>query len=800
MSRWLKNAGVWPFGKPGVRRRELRRLHNGYVGQAAERLFRKEIVVPSILLGLFTVAACMLIQYGQTNLPYRVGQRMDRPIVARVDFTWDNPIRAASEQHIARRGTANYYRLNIELIADVEKDLQGLTEALGKAQTYDDFQARLKAPAAPSPLAVGSTAPWSFSAAAYETLRRLANEQPEQWQRACVELVQTLTNAPIIWGKPAEQRQPKSLVLEPVVFDPTSPDQRKRFLTYTYDLGSRGQMEDAIKAVTLSLPRDLGEDARKGFRDYLASRLAPAGPTGPMRPVYVYDPAETQQRMELAAKAVNRTETYTEGQTLVQAAGAITDSILDLLRAERSAHISKQQSDPLMHRAFLLHQLGMCGVVLATVIGLAVYTLRYRPQVLRSVVETAELILLLLAGLAVCRWIAISSLTFADRWVVMPIWLVGTIVAIATQQRYAIGVTFAAALLAILALQGNQLNTMSTYVVLTGATLVAVALLGDIRTRTKLVIVGLTAGLAAFVLSMLVDLGMMQPVWYALTSASVAAAAALGASLLLHGLLPMLERFFGVVTGMTLLEWCDINKPLLRRLAREAPGTYNHALVLGSMAEAAAESIEAHGLLTRVGAYYHDIGKINKPRYFVENQQSGGTNWHDRLAPTMSLLIIIGHVKDGLELAREYGLPSVLWSFITEHHGTTLVRYFYRQATDRKNGGQAVAESDFRYPGPKPRSRETAILMIADGVESAVRALSEPTPGRIEGLVHQMVMDRLADGQFEECDITLRELHRVEESIVKSLCAIYHGRIVYPSAKEAAGPAAPQRPKTVQSA
>lgn len=799
---------MWPFGKSNVRRRELRRPHNGQAGQATRRLFRRDIMGPSILLGFFTVATCLLIQYGETSLAYRVDQRMDRPIVARVDFTWDNPIRAASEQHIARRGTANYYRLNNELIAEVEKDLQGLTNALTKAENYADFQAGLKAqsvpaqpvqPAPPAKPVSAATTPWNFSAAAYEQLHRVASEQSEQWQQACGELVRSLAGAPVIWGKPAEQRQPKSLVAEPVVFDPTSPEQRKRFLTYTYDLGSRGQLEDAVKSITLSLPRDFGEEARKGFREYLARMLAPPG--GEMRPVYVYDPAETQQRMELAARGVNRTEAYTQGQTLVQADSTITESMLDLLRAERRAYRDNVRSDPQRHQAFLLHQLGICGIVLAAVIGLAVYTLRYRPQVLRSVVQTSELILLLLAGLAVCRWIATSNLSYADRWVIVPIWLIGAVVAIATQQRYAIGVTFASALLAVLALQANQINAMSTYVVLTGATLVAVALLGDIRTRTKLVIVGLVAGLAAFTLSVFADLAMLQPIRAALTSGAVAGCAALGASLLLHGLLPVLERFFGIVTGMTLLEWCDINKPLLRRLAREAPGTYNHALVLGSMAEAAAESIGAHGLLTRVGAYYHDIGKINKPRYFVENQQSGGTNWHDRLAPTMSLLIIIGHVKDGLELAREYGLPRVLWSFICEHHGTTLVRYFYRQATDRQSANdQAVAESDFRYPGPKPRSRETAILMLSDSVESAVRAVSEPTPGRIEGLVHQMIMDRLADGQFEECDITLRELHRVEESIVKSLCAIYHGRIVYPSATKEPGSMAGQRPKAAQSA
>ncbi len=602
----------------------------------------------------------------------------------------------------------------------------------------------------------------------------------------------------MIWGKAAEARQPKSLVAEPKVFDPTSADQRTRFLTYTYDLGSRNQLDEAVKAILSSLPRDVNEDVRKGFRDYLAAAFTGQA-SGEMRPVYVYDPVETQQRMELAARAVNRTEAYAEGQTLAPADSTITETMLDLLRAERTAHTMKMRSDPQMHGALVLHRLGMSVVVLATVLALAVYTLRFRTPVLGSITETAELVLLLLGGVAICRWIATSDLPYADRWAIVPVWLIGSIVAIAAQQRYAIGVTFAAALLAVLALQGSQNQPMATYIVLVGATLVAVALLGDIRTRTKLAMVGLAAGVAAFVLSLATDLSMLQPIGSAAIAAAVAGCAALGASLLLQGALPLLERFFGIVTGMTLLEWCDINKPLLRRLAREAPGTYNHALMLGSMAEAAAESIGAHGLLTRVGAYYHDIGKINKPRYFVENQQSGGASWHDRLAPTMSLLIIIGHVKDGLELAREYGLPRALWPFISEHHGTTLVRYFYRQAADRQNGGQPVAESDFRYPGPKPRSREAAILMLADSVESAVRALSEPTPGRIEGLVHQMVMERLADGQFEECDITLRDVHKVEESIVKSLCAIYHGRIAYPSAKEP-GSTAGTRPKAVQSA
>lgn len=781
MAGKLKNSGLWPFGKSNPRRREVRRGHNGHARSWG--VLRQEIVVPSGVLGLMLAGLCLTILYGATSLSYRVGQRIDRPIVARVDFTFDNPVKAATDQMIAKRGTPNYYRVNEVLRTQVEAGLDSLTKALKDSPTYADFQARC--------------GPWQFSEAGWQYLQRLVNDRPDRWQQVRDDFVRRLLNAPIINSRESDKREPKTLMSESIFI--AGGKERRDF---GIDLTERDGLTRAVDTVTYSPIyssegfASLSASAREGFRQYLRQLLAPPPPNAKAaavyNPIYTYDSEETVRRMELAAKAVNQTEMRSEGDILVTRNGTITDSMLDMLRAEQKAYIMRLQTDPALHTQYLLHELGMSGVVLATVLGLVVYTLRFRPQLLQDVSSTIELAVLLLLAVGACRWLAISGISLAERWAIIPVWLLGSILALATQQRYAVGVTFATALLAVLALQSNGVSALGTYVVLVGTTLVAIALLGDIRTRTRLAAVGIVAGSAGFALSFFVDLAMMQPIDFALSGAVWAGLASLAACLLLQFLLPLLERFFGIVTGMTLLEWCDINKPLLRRLAREAPGTYNHALVLGSMAEAAAESIGAQGLLTRVGAYYHDIGKINKPRYFVENQQAGA-NWHDRLSPTMSLLIIIGHVKDGLELAREYGLPRALWPFIGEHHGTTLVRYFYRQAADR-NLGQQLAESDFRYPGPKPRSRETAILMLSDSVESAVRTLSEPTPGRIEGLVHQMVMDRLTDGQFEECDITLREIHRVEESIVKSLCAIYHGRIAYP----AAPPKETPRPKPAQ--
>jgi putative nucleotidyltransferase with HDIG domain len=216
----------------------------------------------------------------------------------------------------------------------------------------------------------------------------------------------------------------------------------------------------------------------------------------------------------------------------------------------------------------------------------------------------------------------------------------------------------------------------------------------------------------------------------------------------------------------------------------EAPGTYSHSLQVATLAEAAAEAIGANSLLCRVGSYYHDVGKINKADYFIENQLDG-RNRHINLSPSVSLLIIIGHVKDGIEMAKEYNLPNAIVPFIQQHHGTTLVEYFYHQACTRQSqrepDGPTIADHEYRYPGPKPRSKEVAIVMLADAVESACRAMSEPTASRVETLVHELALKRLLDGQFDECDLTIRELELVERSMVKTLLGIYHGRIAYPS-------------------
>ncbi len=306
----------------------------------------------------------------------------------------------------------------------------------------------------------------------------------------------------------------------------------------------------------------------------------------------------------------------------------------------------------------------------------------------------------------------------------------------------------------------------------------------EIRTRMKLIQISAVTAVLVFLAAFSVNIIHELPLVGVFQKSCSAAMVTLVVGLIIQGFLPIIEYLFGVVTSMTLLDYSDANQPLLRKLAMEAPGTFSHSLLVGTIAEKAAETISANGLLCRVGAYYHDIGKLNKPGYFFENQMDK-LNKHDNLSPAMSKHVIVSHVKDGKEIAKEYKLPSALRQFIETHHGKTLIRCFYEAARRNdfsKNG--TVNEQDYRYPGPYPHTKEAAIVMLADSVEGAVRAMPEPNASKIKTLIHNMAMDRLTDGQFDSCELTITELSKTVESLTKSLTAHHHSRIVYPDSSK----------------
>jgi putative nucleotidyltransferase with HDIG domain len=313
-----------------------------------------------------------------------------------------------------------------------------------------------------------------------------------------------------------------------------------------------------------------------------------------------------------------------------------------------------------------------------------------------------------------------------------------------------------------------------------------------IRYRKEFVRTGAMIGLLSFFITTL--LGVLGGVSYDVLMREGLGGLGAGilATTLAWILLPAIETTFHVTTNVSLIELGDSNHPLLKRMVMEAPGTYHHSLIVGNLAESAAEAIGANPLLARVGALYHDIGKLKKPDYFSENEQQARSR-HDTLIPSMSSLIITSHVKDGIDLAYKYRLKPAIIDIIREHHGTSLVYFFYKRAEqingkaaggDRRSAG--VDEADYRYPGPKPQSKEAAIIMLADAVEAAARAMEKPTASKIRTLIRELMLARFNDGQLDESELTLRDLHRIQESFTHIILGTFHQRVKYP--KEGEGP------------
>jgi len=323
-------------------------------------------------------------------------------------------------------------------------------------------------------------------------------------------------------------------------------------------------------------------------------------------------------------------------------------------------------------------------------------------------------------------------------------------------------------------LRGNEFVTTFACLIIGLAAILAVR---KVRSRSWILKAILYLGLAYFLVVTAIASLLFSPLERLLDNLLYSMLNALFCPILTYGVMVILEYLFDATTDATLLELSDLNRPLLHELALRAPGTYYHSILVGTLSEVAAEAIGANSLLARVGAYYHDLGKLEMPEYFVENQK-GGKNPHEKLAPSMSCLVITNHVKRGVEIAESNGIPKELRDFITQHHGTNLVAFFYKKAQELSEDGD-MQEASFRYPGPKPQSKETGIVMLADAVEATVRAYREPSVSRIRHIVSGIVAERFTTGELDECPLTLRDLNKIKESFERTLNGIYHGRIQY---------------------
>ncbi len=728
---------------------------------------------PALVSAAFIVGTLAVSLLGEATVDYVIGQRVEQPIYAKVDFQVPNPKETQANREAAQRAVPSYYKVNtVALTFDrIRADLMRFYQAAVDAETFESFEAAME------------EAGWPAERNGYNRLRRLAEMSDDAGRAMFQEWVGKLPleSQYVVRGLSQEPRTPPSL----------------DFIRLETP-GVEG--EPVVTEIPHAELVQQGNDkALQGIASYVARRLPAYELTSGVeaivlaafreQPTILFDNDRTRAAMRQAEEATPEAMATHERSKPFITPGMIGSQEYELLEAHHAAYndylaLDTPKAVELRLERFL-QRAGLVALVALLGVGLLAYTRIYQPRIFLSRARVVAFTCLLVGALLAARLLDMKWPLYPEL-VFVPCLMAASVLAIAYSRRFAMG---AACIVALLAATMARADLTFLLTLLTGVVL-AVYQLDEIRSRTKLIQTGAITAFAVVIASAAGGVLERQPLNLVIEHTLLAGLCAWLASFVVSGLLPFIERLFRTATSLTLLEWRDPTRPLLQLLASEAPGTYTHSLQLGTLVEAACKSIGANGLLAQVGALYHDVGKIHRPPYFTENQE-GRISRHENLSPTMSLLIILGHVKDGLELARQYRLPPVLHEFIAEHHGTTVVRYFHRAASDKQpliasgKHDREVPEADFRYGGPKPHSRESAILMLSDGVEGAVRALSEPTVGRIEGAVHSIVAERLNDGQFDECDITLREIREVEQSLVKSLCSIYHGRVAYPKAPKA---------------
>jgi putative nucleotidyltransferase with HDIG domain len=744
------------FGKrrPRLTRAQLRpsnpiALQQGRLARQRDRLARLGVV------GIAILVTSALVYGAGPPLPFRVGQRPEREIRVNVDkFALLNQKKSVAERQSVVDQVAPLLINDPAPIRDVQARLEDLLDAVAKADTYDALPRTLRDSWKLDPKAFASLKAASATPKALDALHA-------QMKRAFAPLIRDGVLGPDTLPRNEESSRTLAIRAQGQPPSESHPVARERVVRERVTKPGEAVFKDFVKPIA---------DPQLGpvLFGLVAEKLAGT-------PTLTYDEQRTKQKREEARNSVRDVyDIYRRGDLLVEQGQTIGDEQLILLREEHNAAEREQGFSAKVRRAFAIVILVAAFYAL---IGYFVH--RNEPELagnLRRIVA--------LCGLVVVA-VGIARLLAAQPWDadLVPVAVAAMILAVAYDPHFALMITFALCLLTSLALGTG----LSHFLVLMGGTAAGVLTLDEVRTRTKLIKVGATTALGYFLLTWATGLWQNQPLSLVASDSLWRAGWGLMAGFFLGGSLPFIENSFGIVTGISLLELGDITHPLLQELVRRAPGTHNHSITVGAIAESAAERIGAHAVLVRIGAYFHDIGKMLKPHYFVENL-AGAANRHANLAPAMSTLIIIGHVKDGVDLGRQHHLPERIIDLIEQHHGTTLVEYFYHEASRRNDSnpdGAAILESAFRYPGPKPQSKEAGILMVADAVESASRTLSEPTPARLEGLVRDLIEKRLHDGQFDECGLTLREIGEIRESLIKSLIGIYHGRVKYPEQRTA---------------
>jgi cyclic-di-AMP phosphodiesterase PgpH len=756
--------------------------------QSALRDYRvlTNLFVASLAVLLLTLAT----QAWNPQFSYRSGQFIPTGIQARVDFQVENVLATRRLRDEAERAAPLVLVQDYTVMDRLQSQLRDQLSDVANAESLKDVAERVRVAFGMDHSNATDESQVASDEAIFELLKAELSQRPESSGNRIEQLLQDyselLADARLVGLMESSVAQ---RLVGPADSDFDSSqdvDNRNRPIQVVNEDGQAihyGVLADVLLQEQLKESGRLGkmwpsleelQAIREPIETWLRRNL-----TNQLR----FDPEATEEEFRLASEnSPKKYDVFTKGATLIPALSQLgeNEDQLILLGKEHDEYASS------------ISWTQRLGQIIGTVLVLALLVILFGAFLKLAAPELLTDMPRLLMFILLCSLtVLLSSLVSHDPWraEIIPLMAAAMITAIAFGQIVALLTTFGLSLVISMATMAD----LGQFIVLTTICITAVLPLRRVKSRLTMIKAGFLVSLVGFYASW--TLGIIQafatdfPVTNTLVliNALKTAGWCLVCCYLVAGSLPFIESGFGIVTDISLLELTAVSHPLLQELARRAPGTYNHSMTVATLAEAASEAIGANGLLARVGAYFHDIGKMMKPEYFIENMTEGSENPHQTLAPAMSTLIIIGHVKDGVELAEENNLPRPLIDFIEQHHGTTLVEYFFHEAARNADEDHRTnaEEASFRYPGPRPQSRETAVLMLADAVESASRTLTEPTPKRIQSLVHEITMKRLLDGQFDECDLRMAEIRILEESLIKSLLAAHHGRVKYPTQQTA---------------
>ena len=731
------------------------------------RLRQGQVVLRILFCALVAIFLWAVTTGWQPPFTYRTGYTPARDIVAQIDFEQDDPEATRTAREEARARTPGIFEQDPGTLVQLRAKLENTVVNFAGAEKLADL---------------GPDVWKDFEAQADENTPEPSEQQREKQFQQFKEVLTgegALDKFRSLLKEALADFEEHGLLKELPQDTEGNPERINQEVIYVRTKGQTSFPNE------VNVSDVLGESAAVAMQKSLAEKLPPEVAERvfiwlkPQLPesTLTFLRTETTEAQSLAAASdeLKRKKPHSKGSVLAPAGTPLDATSMELLHLEHKSLLDQRTVWDKIHRS-----LATFGMYFALFTMCGFYVVYRVPRLIASLARFATMLSL------VALTVAISSRLAPLEWQaeLIPLLLFSMTVVITYEQDLALLLTAAVILVLLVSMGAGLTEAM----ILIAANATAILMLAIVRSRTKLLLVGIAAGAVALLTTLGAGALEGQPLQPALLpSAMLFGFWAVIAGALMTCLLPSIERLFGVQTDLSLIELGDQAHPLLQELIRRAPGTYNHSITVASLAEAAAKSIGARGLLVRVGAYFHDIGKMLKPGYFVENQRQGD-NRHESLVPAMSTLVIIAHVKDGADLARQNHLPETIIDFIQQHHGTTLVEYFYQRANEQQEAnpdGNEVDESSFRYPGPKPQTKEAGVLMLADAVESASRVLVEPTPSRIENLVEEISMKRLMDGQFEECNLTLQEVHTISESLVKSLTAVYHSRVKYPDQQTA---------------